>query len=361
MANVTPLNAEHLALNARMVEFYGWEMPVWYTSALKEHSAVRQKVGIFDTSHMGRISVSGHEATAFLDYMLTRPASQLQIGLSQLCLMCAENGGILDDLIVYRKRNDDYLLVMNAANLQRNLDWLHGGRRGYGDVSMTNISGDTVMVAVQGPSSCHMECMSKASGLPRFGHMATTVGDISATVARTGYTGEDGFEVIADKNDAHALWNLLMNEGAAPCGLAARDSLRLEAGMLLNGQDMDPNTNPYEAGLGWLVDLRPGEFIGSNVLRTIKSQGIKRKLIGFQMKGREIARTGYTITRDGQAVGTVTSGGYSPTININIGLGYVPIELTAVGTEIDIAVRDKVAGATVVRKPFYRREVKVGS
>jgi aminomethyltransferase len=310
---------------------------------------------------MGRISVSGNEAGAFLDSMLTRPASQLNAGLSQLCIMCSENGGILDDLIVYKKSDGDYLLVMNGANLQWNLDWLHRWLERYAGVSMIDMSADTVMVAVQGPAACQMQCMAKASGLPRFGHMSTAVGDISATVARTGYTGEDGFEIIAGKKDAHALWNLLMAQGAAPCGLAARDSLRLEAGMLLNGQDMDPDTNPYEAGLGWLVDVRGSEFMGREALLSIKSHGVGRKLVGFQMKGREIARTGYAITLRGQVVGKVTSGGYSPTLNINIGLGYVPVELSAIGADIEISIREKVAGAAVVKKPFYRREERVGS
>ena len=355
---LTPLNKAHHDLNARMAEFHGWEMPIWYSSILEEHRAVRSHAGIFDISHMGRICVGGPGAGGFLDRVLTRPASALTTGLSQLCLMCADNGGILDDLFVYRKGANDYLLILNASNLERNLDWLYKCLGSSPGVSITNISADTAMLAVQGPATTQMQCLRKVSDLPRFGHKETTIEGKSVFAARTGYTGEDGFEIIADKKDAVFLWELLLSEGAKPCGLAARDSLRLEAGMLLNGQDMDTGTNPIEAGLSWLVDLKSGDFIGKEAILRAKSSGVKRKLIGFEIKGREIARPGYIIMKNGMEVGKVTSGGYSPTLNTSIGLGYVPAEMSATGTDIQIIIRDKVAAASIVRKPFYRREVK---
>lgn len=354
---LTPLNRAHHELNARMADFHGWEMPIWYSSILKEHKAVRTQIGIFDICHMGRILVLGSGAGRFLDSVLTKPASQLTEGLSRLCLLCSEKGGILDDLLAYRKGADDYMLVMNAANLDRNLAWLYKCCEGAADVSITDISSETAMLAVQGPLTSRMPCMKDAVELPGFGHLSTTIGGRKVFVSRTGYTGEDGFEIISDKSDAVPLWELLLGEGAQPCGLAARDILRLEAGMLLNGQDMDTDTNPFEAGLGWLVDLRPDHFIGKEAFLEIKSQGIKRKLIGFQVKGREIARTDCAIMRNGREIGRVTSGGFSPTLNTSIGLGYVPVELSATGTDIEIAIRDKVAAASIVKKPFYRRGI----
>ncbi len=206
-----------------------------------------------------------------------------------------------------------------------------------------------------------MPSLKSVAGLPGFGHVSSVVEGIKVVASRTGYTGEDGFEIIADKNDAVALWELFLRQGAQPCGLAARDILRLEAGMLLNGQDMDTDTNPFEAGLGWMVDLQSGEFIGKQAFLAIRSKGIQRKLIGFQVKGREIARTGCAIMLDGREIGKVTSGGYSPTLNTSIGLGYVPVELSTPGTEIQISIRDKVAAATIIKKPFYKREKKDGA
>jgi aminomethyltransferase len=351
----TPLNKVHHDLKARMIDFAGWELPVWFTSILAEHRAVRSRAGMFDVSDMGRVWVSGRKAGSFLDKVLTKPAQQLEVGSAQLCLLCLEDGGILDDLWVYRVGTDRYLIVWNAANVEQKLDWLSRCSGSDPDIIIEDTSPDTVMLAVQGPSVCQLKNLKGVSHLPRFGHTQTKIGGLSVFVARTGYTGEDGFEIISHAANALPLWESFMEQGVKPCGLGARDSLRLEAGMLLYGQDMDTGTNPFEAGLEWLVDLGKGEFIGKSALLEIKRQGVKRKLIGFQVKGREIARSAYKIFKSGQEVGRVTSGGYAPTLGVSIGLGYVPIELATIGTDIEIMIRNKPAAAQVVNKRFYQR------
>ena len=351
----TVLNKVHHDLKARLMDFAGWEMPVWYTSILEEHEAVRSQTGMFDVSDMGRVWVTGKKAGAFLDKVLTKPAQRLEVGGAQLCLMCLENGGILDDLWVYRVEAERYFIVWNAANIERKREWIYRWAGSDPEVIIEDISDDTVMLAVQGPAVLRLRGMDGVFSLPRFGHVQTKVGDISAFVARTGYTGEDGFEIIADARDTLPLWEFFLGQGVKPCGLGARDSLRLEAGMMLCGQDMDASTNPFEAGLGWLVNLDNGDFIGKSALLEIKRQGIERKLIGFQMKGQSIARSGYRIFKAGQEVGKVTSGGKAPTLGVNIGLGYVPVELGNIGAEIDIMIRNKPVKANVVNKRFYKR------
>jgi len=351
----TPLNKVHHDLKAKMMNFAGWELPVWYTSILEEHQAVRSGVGIFDVSDMGRVWVSGKNAGTFLDRMLTKPAQQLEIGGAQLCLLCLENGGILDDLVVHRVGTNRYLIVWNAANIKQKLDWLFCWSGSDPDVVIEDKSPNTVMVAVQGPTIHQLDNLRSVSHLPRFGHTQTKIGELSVFVARTGYTGEDGFEIISDAANSLPLWESFMERGVKPCGLGARDILRLEAGMMLCGQDMDKGTNPFEAGLGWLVNLEKGDFIGKSALLEIKRRGIKHKLIGFQMKDREIARSGYKIFHSGQEVGKVTSGGYAPTLGVNIGLGYFPVELASIGTDIEIMIRNKPVTAQIVNKRFYKR------
>ena len=351
----TPLNKVHHDLKARMMDFAGWELPVWYTSILEEHRAVRSQAGIFDVSDMGRVWVTGRKAGAFLDKMLTKPVQQLEIGGAQLCLLCLEDGGILDDLWVYRAGIDQHLIVWNASNIEQKLDWLHYWAGEDPETIISNTSADTVMVAVQGPAVCQLKSLEGVSHLPRFGYTQARIGELSVFVARTGYTGEDGFEIIADAVKAFPLWESFIQQGVKPCGLGARDSLRLEAGMMLSGQDMDASTNPFEAGLGWLVDLDKGDFIGKRALLEIKRQGIRRRLAGFQMSGREIAHSDYKIFKSGQEVGKVTSGGYAPTLGVNIGFGYVSIELAAIGTDIEIIIRNQPVSAQVVSKKFYKR------
>lgn len=351
----TPLNRVHHELRARMIDFAGWQLPVWYTSILEEHRAVRSGSGMFDVSDMGRVWITGRKAGAFLDGLLTKRARGLEIGSSQLCLLCLEDGGILDDLLAYRVGTDQYLIVWNAGDIEQKLGWLQRWAGSDPDIVIQDKSADTVMVAVQGPAVCQLQNLKGVCDLPRFGHTRTRIGDVEVLVARTGYTGEDGFEIIGNAANALHLWESFMKQGAKPCGLGARDSLRLEAGMLLYGQDMDRSTNPFEAGLGWLVEMDDGDFVGKSALLEIKRQGVKRKHIGFQMTGQGIARSGYKIVKCGQEVGKVTSGGYAPTLDVNIGFGYVPIELAAIGTDIEVMVRNKPVAARVVNRQFYKR------
>jgi len=351
----TPLNKVHHDLKARMMDFAGWELPAWYTSILEEHKTVRTAAGIFDVSDMGRVWITGKQAGVFLDRILTRPAQELAIGSSHLSLMCLENGGILDDLWVFRVKADRYLMVWNAANSEQKLDWLSHWSDSDPGIHIEDVSADTAMVAVQGPVVPGLKILDSVCRLPRFGHSASKIAGLSIFVARTGYTGEDGFEIMSPAPDAIPLWESFTEQGMKPCGLGARDSLRLEAGMLLCGQDMDSSTNPFEAGLGWLVDFDRGDFVGKGTLLEIKRQGVRRKLIGFQMDGREIARTGYPILESGREVGRVTSGGYAPTLGVNIGLGYVRAELSTIGTGIEIMIRNKPVPAHIVSKRFYRQ------
>ena len=355
LSKKTPLNKVHHELKARMIDFAGWELPVWYTSISAEHGAVRSGAGMFDVSDMGRVWISGRKAGSFLDEILTKPAQRLELGSSQLCLLCLEDGGILDDLWVYRLGADQYLLVWNANNVEQKLDWLLRWAGSDPDVIIEDRTRDTVMLAVQGPDVSQLENLKGVSHLPRFGHTQIRIGELDVFATRTGYTGEDGFEIISDAANALPLWESFIRQGVKPCGLGARDSLRLEAGMLLYGQDLDTSTNPFEAGLGWLVELGNGDFIGKSALLEIKRQGVRYKLIGFQMKGREIARSGYKIFKSVQEVGRVTSGGYAPTLGVNIGLGYVLTELATIGTDIEIMIRNKPVAAQVVNRQFYKR------
>jgi len=351
----TPLSRVHHDLKARMTDFAGWELPLWFTSILEEHKAVRSRTGMFDVSHMSRVWVSGKKAGQFLDKVLTRSVHRLEIGSSQLCLMCMEDGGILDDLWVYHVEVDEYLLVWNAGDTERKFNWLFRWSESDADITIKNATDDTAMMAVQGPAVCQLGSMKSLCNLPRFGHTRAKIDKLEVFGARTGYTGEDGFELISSTTNASPLWRVFMDEGVKPCGLGARDILRLEAGMMLSGQDFDASANPFEAGLTWLVDFDERDFIGKTSLLEIKRQGIERKLVGFEVKGRGIARSGYSIFKSGQKVGNVTSGGYAPALGVSIGLGYVPIELSSIGTGIDILIRGKMVSAQIVDRRFYRK------
>lgn len=354
----TALNQLHHELKAKMGDFAGWEMPIWYVSIIEEHNKVRSSIGIFDVSDMGRVEVIGKHASAFLDKLLTKPVAKLEPGSSQLCLMCLEDGGILDDLFVYRIGNERYLIVWNADNTKRKLDWLQHWAIEYPDVIIKDVSNTTGMLAVQGPKVSELDTLKCVAHLSRFSHTETEIGNAKVFVARTGYTGEDGFEIITDAVGIEDLWRLLMQNGAAPCGIGARDSLRLEAGMALYGQDIDTSTNPYEAGLGYLVNLNDGNFIGKQALLIIKNNGVQRKLVGFRMLSREIARRGYKIMKDDRKIGTVTSGGYAPTIGSGIGLGYVPAGLADIGTDIEIVIRNCPVKARVDNRRFLLGEIE---
>jgi aminomethyltransferase len=358
----TALVDEHRALGARLIEFGGWLMPVQYTGILEEHRAVRERAGLFDLSHMGELFVDGPAAGDALAAAVVSDPRTLAIGKAQYSMICAADGGIIDDLIIYRLGADRYLVVANAGNARivsdELADRLEGSSAVLDDRSMV-----TSLVAIQGPAAAGiLEPLTDVDlGALRYyaiaeGHVA----GIPALVARTGYTGEDGFEVFVDWARGPEVWRALADAGreagALPCGLGARDTLRLEAGMPLYGNELDRSTNPFEAGLGRTVKLdKPGGFVGREALARIAAQGPARRLVGLEVTGRGIARHGYRVMRDGQPEGVVTSGTQSPTLGRPIAMAYVHPENGEPGTILDVEIRDQPVAATIVALPFYRR------
>ena len=366
----TPLFEAACAAGGRMVPFAGWEMAVQFAGLLQEHQAVRQRCGVFDISHMGVLRLRGEGAKDALQGLV--PTDLFRIGPGEACysvLLNAE-GGIRDDLIVYdagwqrEAQTHELLLVINAACADADTAWLRSQLEPQG-VVITDAKGDGVLLALQGPEAvARLEALSNTSlaGLPRFGHRWLTLPGLGeAFVARTGYTGEDGFELLLERAAGLALWQQLLAAGVSPCGLGARDTLRLEAAMHLYGQDMDHTTSPLEAGLGWLVHLEmPKAFVGREALERQTADGVARRLVGLQLQGRAIPRHGYPVLLGGAAagsapVGEVTSGGWSPCLEAGIALALVPAELARVGTSLAVEIRGRAEPATVVRRPFYRR------
>jgi aminomethyltransferase len=367
----TPLYEAHLALGARMVPFGGWEMPVQYAGVMEEHRAVRTAAGLFDVSHMGEFLVEGPDALDLIQRLSTNNAAKLVVGGAQYGMMCNDQGTIVDDILVYRLGEQRYWLVVNAGNIQKDWDWVNAVKAEFGlsNLTLANISDQVAQIALQGPKAeailAGVAPGYNWSELP-FYHAVSgiAVGGIpTLVISRTGYTGEDGFELYCDREQAVALWNLLLEagraEGLQPAGLGARDTLRFEARLPLYGHEITEETNPYEAGLGIFVKLKKGvAFKGMAALERIKEEGLTRKLIGLRMIDRGIPRQGYPIQKDGQEVGFVTTGSYSPTLEQNIGLGYVPVELAEVGTEIDVVIRGRALKAEVVPTPFYQPRYK---
>jgi len=360
MLKRTPLYDRHRELGARMVEFGGWEMPVQYSGILEEHRAVRKRAGLFDVSHMGEIQVVGDEALPFLRRMLTNDPAHLTVGQAQYTLMCLPTGGVVDDLIAYRLGDNRYLLIVNAANIDKDYTWLtdHATDR----VEVVNLSDEKGLLALQGPQAVHILASLTdvdLSALRYYHAVEGQVAGIPALISRTGYTGEDGFEIMVDASRVVALWDALLetgrDHGLLPAGLGARDTLRLEAAMPLYGHELTEEINPLEAGLERFVKLEKEDFIGRDALLAVREQGLQRKLIGFEVTGKGIARQGYEILHDGQAVGVVTSGTYAPFLEKAIGMGFVPVELSEPGTEIEIRVRKRSVPARVVKRPFYKR------
>jgi aminomethyltransferase len=354
----TPLHARHVSLGARMVPFAGWSMPVQYRGVADEHRAVRSRAGVFDVSHMGRFVVHGDDARAHLQHLLSNDLSALSPGDAQYTLLTNEIGGIVDDLIAYRK-DDGYLLVVNAANRAIDLEHLRAGLpRG---TALADESDATAMLAVQGPAALELlaglaDRTFDVEAAPAFSWGTLLVAGVSCTVARTGYTGEPGLELIAAAADAERLWEAVTAGGAVPCGLAARDTLRLEVCYPLHGNDIGPSTNAIEAGLGWVCALER-DFTGSDVLRRTRREGPARRLVAFRMLERAIPRAGCEILdADGAVVGHVTSGTMSPSLGEGIGMGYVPTPLAAPGTRIVIDVRGRRYDAETAQKPLYRKE-----
>ncbi len=357
----TPLRARHVALGARLIDFAGWEMPVQYRGILEEHRAVRERAGLFDLSHMGELFVEGGEAGAALAHALVTNPPGLADGRAHYSMIVAPDGGILDDLIVYRLAEDRFLVVANAGNAQLVSDLLAERLDGFKAV-LDDRSLATALVAIQGPRSVAiLEPLTDVdlAALRYYAIAEGTVAGIPALVARTGYTGEDGFEVFVDTARAVELWDALMTAGGAelqPIGLGARDTLRLEAGMPLYGNELDETTNPFEAGLGRVVKLdKPDDFVGRAALERVARDGVDRSLVGLVLRGRGIARHGYPLHVGDRTTGVVTSGTQSPTLGEPIAMGYVATADSQPGTMIDVEIRDQRVPAEVVALPFYRR------
>jgi aminomethyltransferase len=353
----------HVRAGARMVPFAGWEMPVQYAGVVPEHKAVRTAAGLFDVSHMGELELRGQYAGQVVNYLITNDASKLTDGQALYTCACNEGGTILDDLIVYRCSFERYLIVCNASNVEKMSAVFAKAADHHCDFE--DRSEKTALIALQGPRAYDILALAGAdaaalSSLKSFHFRDAVVANIRTTVARTGYTGEDGAEIFCATADAPALWTQLMALGAplglAPVGLGARDTLRLEARLSLYGNDIDETTNPLEAGLAWVVKMDKGDFVGRSALEGVKAKGLGRKLVGFEVTGRGIARHGYPLCdTDGKAVGICTSGSPGPTVGKNIGLGYLPSAMSAIGTRFLVDCRGKQVEAAVVKTPFYKR------
>jgi aminomethyltransferase len=342
----TPLHDRHVALGARMVPFAGWEMPVQYEGVIQEHRAVRTDAGVFDVSHMGEIEVEGPRAREFLQSLLSNDVDKLEPGHAQYTLLTNERGGIVDDLIAYRLEECRYLLVVNASNRDADFRWIKEREVSGSDVR--DISDEYALLAVQGPSAIEKLGLAPA---PAFTFAEAEIDGTQLMVNRTGYTGEDGCELLCMAEDAGALWDAVLARAVTPCGLGARDTLRLEACFPLHGNDISPETDPISAGLGWTCALGK-DFTGVDVLRTIKEQGPERRLVAFVMEEKAIPRQGMSIEGGGE----VTSGSHSPMLDIGIGMGYVPSAQAKQEAKLTIDVRGKPRRARVVKKPIYKKE-----
>jgi aminomethyltransferase len=362
----TPLFSAHVKAGARMVPFGGWEMPVQYRGILEEHRTVRSAVGCFDVSHMGEFELEGPGALALLQRLTTNDVAALEVGHVQYSLLCTPAGGIVDDLTLYRLAQDRYLMVVNAGNIDK--DWAHvttavppeGAR-------WRNASAATGLIAVQGPRAEALVSRLADQDVTRIGYYRCArgkVGGVATLVSRTGYTGEDGFELYVDAGDTERLWTALLDggkaDGVAPIGLGARDTLRLEMRYALYGNDIDETTNPLEAGLGWVVKPGKGDFVGRAAIEAVRAQGPARKLVGLEMADRSVARHGYPVVKDGGSIGIVTSGTFGPSVERSIALAYVAGPHAAIGTELGVEIRGQSKPARVVKTPFHPSRVKKG-
>jgi len=360
MARRTPLYEAHRALGARCVEFAGWDMPLAYSGSVDEHRAVREHCGLFDVSHMGEVELRGPQAGAVCQELTVNDVQRLRIGDGQYSLMCNDRGGVIDDVIVFRLAPERYLVVVNAANAERDVAWLR--ERGGARAEVVDRSVETALLALQGPSAEAALRPLTPLDLPAlrpFTIRDGPVGGQKALVSRTGYTGEDGFEILLDASDALEVWERLLgsvrHRDGLPAGLGARDSLRLEAGLPLCGTDMDSDTTPLEAGLAWVVKLQKGDFVGRAALAAQTAAGLSRRLVGIELDEPGIPRHGYSVWCDDRLVGSVTSGGRSPTLGTFIGLAYVSTDVAVPGTALAVEIRGRRLAARVVERPFYRR------
>jgi glycine cleavage system T protein (aminomethyltransferase) len=361
----TPLNQVHRDLGGKMVDFGGWDMPVQYPAGtIEEHLRTRHHCGLFDVSHMGEIDVRGKDAIAFVNRITSNDVTKLIDGQAQYSALTTPEGTVVDDLLVYRFSEDHLLLVVNAGTTDKDWDWITSHHSGE-SVALSNVSSDFCQLALQGPDA--ISILQKLTDIPlaniKYYHFTNgKVDGVESIVSRTGYTGEDGFEVYAAADKAVQLWNKMLDAGnfgteagVLPCGLAARNTLRLEAGMSLYGHEIDETTTLLEANLGWICKLDKGDFIGRDVLAKQKEAGLRKRLVGFEVTDRGIARDDQEVVISDQRVGRVTSGSPAPYLKKNIGFAYVPIEYAAIDGEIQIDVRGRLVGARIVKTPFYKR------
>ncbi|MBN1381556.1 MAG: glycine cleavage system aminomethyltransferase GcvT [Deltaproteobacteria bacterium] len=360
----TPLYDHHAALGAKFTNFGGWSMPVQYTNIIEEHLATRNIVGLFDICHMGQIEVKGHQGFSFLQQIMSRNLEGQKPGQIKLCVMTNEEGGILDDLTVYKLEDELYMLVTNASTRQKDFEWLINKSRelGFDQLQIKDIGDETGKLDIQGPKAQKVLQRLLADDLTSlrfYRAIRTTIQNMPVILSRSGYTGEDGFEIYSPANKTGELWDLILktgaDEGIKPVGLGARDTLRLEAGMMLYGHEMDETITPFEVVYDWLVDLKK-DFIGCAALRRQKEDGIPRKLVGFEMIDRGIARADYKIWKDGRDAGIVTSGTFSPSLHKAIGMAFVPLEYSQEQTEMDIEIRGGKFKAKITSLPFYKRK-----
>jgi aminomethyltransferase len=359
----TPLHARHLAAGARMVDFGGWDMPVQYSSITDEHMAVRTRAGLFDVSHMGQIEIAGADALATVQHITSNDASRLAVGHIQYSALTTPAGTFVDDVLVYCWAEAHYLLVVNAGNIGKAAKWISSqAAASGGDVAVVNASSRYSLLALQGPASAAIladVCTIDLNAMKYYRFAAGEVAGARAIVSRTGYTGEDGFEIFLQPAQATRVWDALLLAGASadirPCGLGARDTLRLESCMRLYGNEMDETVSVLEAGLGWIVGWHKPEFIGHEALRAQREQGVTRRIVAFEMTDRAIARHGHDVLRNGQPCGQVTSGTQTPFLQKAIGMAMVPVDMAVPGQELAIDVRGRRAVARVVPEPFYKR------
>ena len=355
----TSLYERHVAGGGKIVPFAGFEMPVQYqTGIIAEHAAVRETAGLFDVSHMGEFIVRGPQALELVQHITVNDASKIEVGQAQYSAMCLESGGIIDDLLIYRFA-DRFMLVVNAANREKDLKWIQQHADTF-DVELEDVSEGTALIALQGPAAREiLQPLTKpdVNSIEYYRFSEGEVANVPAVISGTGYTGEDGFELYTAAEDASKVWDALLSAGSSdgliPAGLGARDSLRLEMGYSLYGNDLDENHTTLESGLGWITKLDKDYFVGRNALREQKENGVTRRLVGMKLEGRAFPRPGYPIVSNGEAVGQITSGTMSPSLGVGIALGYVPSEMARIDTVLQIDVRGRLADGRVQRPPFY--------
>lgn len=364
MLKRTPLYEAHRAAGAKMVDFEGWEMPVQYSGLIDEHMTVRNAAGLFDVSHMGEIEVHGPEASKLVDYVTTNAASHLKRGQAQYSGLLYEHGGFVDDILVHKVADDAFFICVNAANQEKDFAHIQAANKFDCEVEFT--SARYAQLALQGPKAPEIAQLLTdvaLSGIRYYWFADGVFAGAPARIARTGYTGEDGFEIYVAPEHAGAAWDAVMSAGKPfglkPCGLGARNTMRLESKMALYGHEIGASISPFEADLAWIVKFDKGEFIGRAALGKQIEKGLTRKLVGFEMRGRGIGRDGYEVRRNGQPAGWVTSGSPAPALNRNIGLCYLPIDYARPGEKIEIVIRDQPVEAEIVPTPFYKRSQRI--